>query len=110
MKKLTDEELSKLEELERKATPGEWIADSRVGMDAVYPGPQKNCLVGPKHVCEQIGKWDKDKGIWNTDSQYECDFTFIAAARNALPALIAEIREWREKIKIKVVVDGGDEN
>ena len=78
-----------LERLERAATHGPWVSTVE-GRDH-YGGP--NFIVPP-------GDWDPDVRVEiRVDSEFHpwsvADQDFIAAARNAIPLLIAEIRRLR---------------
>jgi hypothetical protein len=86
---MDDRELDELERLEREATPGPWVSliegrDHLAGDDFIQaPG-------------------DRDPDIYVSirvnDSFHPAaaaDQDFIAAARNAMPGLIAEIRRLR---------------
>lgn len=94
--RLTDEDLARLEGLENAATLGEWLADSRVGIDAVYVAPKSECLLHVDVICSRSG--DCNSGEWKKDPQAEKDHKLIAAARNALPKLLAEVRASRAEI------------
>jgi len=72
--RLTDEEIAELERLERKATAGPWLDTGRY----VSGGDGGQIVVNDKHI----------------DS---VDQALIAAARNALPKLLAEVRELRAR-------------
>ena len=86
---MDDRQLDELERLERGATPGPWISmiegrDHHAGDDFIQaPG-------------------DRDPDIYvsiRVDDSFHpaaaADQVFIAAARNAIPGLIAEIRQLR---------------
>lgn len=81
---MTDAELQRLERLEKAATPGPWTATSHIGGFG-FSGP----LTFYSVTNEYSGK---DSPIW---LESEDNVRFIAAARNALPELIAEIRRLR---------------
>ena len=75
-------DIDALEALERAATPGPWTATNRVRDDGVW-----------------MVERDGDDLIADIDGDnHECDAAnaaLIAAARNALPELIAEVRRHR---------------
>ena len=74
-------DLDRLEELHKKATPGPWHADS----------------IGVRHqngkVCELRAIPERLSTFGEGRRQVENDMRFIAVARNALPDLVARIRE-----------------
>lgn len=86
---MTDEEIERLIQLERDATPGPWNTE-----------PDRD---DPKRVA---GIWVGDDR-WNEIVKTDCgvyppelpDALFICAARTAVPALFAKIREQREIIE-----------
>lgn len=75
---MTEQELTELEELANKATPGPWVGAGRL----VYrdDGEENSDF---NAVCE----------CWNTH-----DDDFIAAARNAVPGLVKEVRQLRKDL------------
>lgn len=93
-------DLDELERLEREATPTGWtVSDDEPG-DVVIWGPDEKWL-------SNIGNWARQRehhGEINMDvaaRQYvemrdAADGKFIAAMRNATPALLAEVRQLRE--------------
>jgi hypothetical protein len=74
---ITDEDLSRWEALAKMSTAGPWTVR----------GPTARSIEGPfgHHV---------------TDTEYCDDAAFIAAARDAVPALCAEVRRLREVIDV----------
>jgi len=72
---MTEEDLDKLEQLSTVATPGPWVADM-AGIRA------------PNH--------DSVADAWSDNPH---DAAFIAASREAIPALIAEVRRLRAEIE-----------
>lgn len=84
---MTDQELQAIEERANAATPGPWKANEShydFAVFAPHPSESGNTLIA------QI-----DGGI-STDSERDADF--IAAAREDVPALIAEVRDLRAKL------------
>lgn len=81
---MTQKDRDELKRLEAEATPGPWEHTGRDG---------NNCL-------------DTPKGCTMCDEQYypwapgTNDFAFIAAARNALPDLLAENQRMRELLRL----------
>lgn len=76
---LTDADLARLEELAGKATPGPWetVMDFGVGCPSGDgPVPLKVCMADEKN-----------------------DARYIAAACNATPALVAEVRRLRARVE-----------
>lgn len=96
---MTEEELARLEELASKATPGpwEWVA----GSDAL-------------HATTVPHEWHEDETakIIVTDSHvyppHGADAAFIAAAREAVPALLAEVRRLRAEKAEREARDADD--
>lgn len=83
--RLTDEELEELERLEQDATPGPWVfRDDSCGEYRV---------LGPD--CKLV--FNKDFGGLRRHLMppHEEDARLFVAARNALPSLLAEVRELR---------------
>ena len=78
--KLNDAELARLEELAGKATPGKWSTTDYTGPDVLITA----MLEGIPY------------SVWNcgTNARKE-DLEYIAAACNATPALVAEVRRLR---------------
>lgn len=74
---LTDAELERLEGLAAKATPGPWAEMNRGWYPMVY-GPNG------ERVCRAVDNKN--------------DTIYIAAACNAVPSLVAEVRRLREKL------------
>lgn len=119
---MTDERLAELEGLAAAATPGPW----RVGvpvwhctLHAVpHPGPEDGCVYtyegwendrcwsvspdpgyGPADTSDAerpvvCGMWDYDAG----GVRRPADALFIAAARGAVPELVAEVRRLRAEL------------
>lgn len=87
---MTTEELQKLEELERRATLGPW----HVGDGAAYGFDGSFDVHGPDNcgIAGMVGTAQAAKHQRNSEANAE----FIAATRNALPELIAEIRRLRD--------------
>ena len=80
------------------ATPGPWCVDDHV----VRPGDSP----GMWHVYQA----EEDDGpLLSTSLGSEADVRFIAAAHNAMPALLAEINELRERVKAKDIALETDE-
>lgn len=77
-------DLDALEAALVKSTPGEW--KSRRG----YIGT-------PNHM-SYIGQMRDGAGFWGIDEMSVSNADFIALAHNALPALIAELRELRARV------------
>ena len=85
MTELTDAELARLEELAGKATPGEWyesvtgegVPSVNASAEDAYHG-FSICIQGMIHNTHNI--------------------TYIAAACNAVPSLVAEVRRLREAL------------
>lgn len=80
---LSEGELAKLEALERAAFPTPWCEDW--------------CSGAARHICRNVDYDAFTMSQGNGWSRY--DGTLIAAARNALPALLAEVRAGRAAAK-----------
>lgn len=80
---MTDEELTKLEALSSAATPGPWSEFCESGDWWVS---QKDEFDGP-----HAWVFNSNTDFWNKQE----DVDLVVAARNALPALIAEVRRLR---------------
>lgn len=88
---LTAERLNEIRERADKATPGPWIA----------PGPERpEVVAGDVRIadCEWLAQTD---GEW---AQMDLDAKFIAAARQDVPDLLAEI----DRLKALVQTLGGE--
>jgi hypothetical protein len=108
-KQLSDTELQELLELSRNATPTPWHVrhlddDHAMSLTAIATTPDTGkyerwpdfdakeivaatLIEEPRYVCIGDDKWDENAA-------------YITAAANALPALIEEIIELRQKIRI----------
>ncbi len=82
---MTDEELDRLQALADAATPGEWQASSVIAgmVTEEHSGWIAHCPRGSYKETEQLAVQDA---------------AFIAAARAAVPALIAEVRRLRQQL------------
>lgn len=75
---ITDEELARLEALTRAATPGPWVTDADEPIAAETHA----------EVC-----FEDDYGSHTIATEMSCDDArFLMAARDAVPALVAEVR------------------
>ena len=84
---LTDEELSQLEALTAAATPGPWVAS--IEEEAPIGGGSMIELGLP-------GDFPPDMYVFHDrEIAPSADIKFIAAARNYLPRLLAEVRHLR---------------
>lgn len=84
---ITDDELARLEALAQAATPGPW----RVSMTGYSVKSNSDDM---PIICAVPGAGmarAKEVNAWQ-DTAY-----FIAAARDSVPALVAEVRRWRLK-------------
>jgi hypothetical protein len=88
MQRLTNEELNALESALAKATPGEWTVEMDGPDDDDSPCdvviPEINRIL---HSTECADPEDFDQDVANAEA--------IVAAHNALPALLAEVRDLR---------------
>jgi hypothetical protein len=112
---MTDEQLAELEKLEREATPGPWevceyVNDvSTFGKDSGRDKPATVRTIRTTWEHPQLkDKWPivhewfspylERKEYADIDKK---DAELIVSARNALPALIAEIRTLRAEVKLR---------
>jgi hypothetical protein len=88
MQRLTDNDLDALEAAHKAATPGEWTVEMDGPDDDDSPCdvviPEINRIL---HSTEWADPEDFEQDVANAEA--------IAAAHNALPALLAEVRELR---------------
>ena len=85
--------IDELERLEKAATPGPWVSsiegrDHLAGSDAIFTGEDPRQKDPDVYVSIRVAG-----GEWHPVSVVDQDF--IAAARNAIPGLIAEVRRLR---------------
>jgi hypothetical protein len=96
---MDEHSLQELERLERAATPGPWRSsiegrDHTAGDSAIFTVPDPRQSDSDIYVSIRVhdGGWHPVAGA---------DQDFIAAARNSIPALIAEIRRLRAEREIR---------
>ena len=77
--------LRPLEALEAAATPADWRVQGRGGIRMDGMRDSYTIVSGPYEVCRQP--------MGGKEVEHRDDFAMIAAARNALPALLREIQE-----------------
>ncbi|NMP22222.1 hypothetical protein [Sulfobacillus harzensis] len=95
---ITNEELERWQALCDAATPGPWSWD---GLDLVG-GQEPNKSVIPRVAPDAYGEWYAN---WAKD-----DVRFVATARDAMPALIAEVRRLRgQQAQIQAVLRDRDD-
>lgn len=87
MTRLTDEQLDDLDRLEREATPGEWAYAYQ--WDSYYAAYS---ALGPAHSADAPGIGTAAHLAAIADAR------LIATSRNALRALIDEVREHRRRL------------
>lgn len=83
---MTDEELDELEALANAATPGPWNSGT------AFCCPDMGWLANPKGKVCNLEASKKTHSLLAEDAQ------FIAACREAVPALISEVRRLQELI------------
>jgi hypothetical protein len=88
--RLTDAQLAELARLEKEATPGTWSTNERTNLD--YKCAE---VWGDKGYGSLLYTDDGGAGLCDVE-----DAVLITAARNALPALLEEVREAREIKKL----------
>lgn len=93
---LTDEELRAIAERAAQATPGPWIADVRVGVVNVFAGQPPECLTAacPRSLFHKQGRWTPEG--WAVNQEDVQDAAFIAASREDVPRLIADLHRYQE--------------
>jgi hypothetical protein len=87
--------ISDLEKLEKAATPGPWVSsvegrDHSAGDNAIFTADDPRQVDPDVYVSVRVAGGD-----WHPVSVADQDF--IAAARNAIPTLIAEVRRLRRE-------------
>ena len=94
---VTDAELAHLKELEQKATPGPWEYD---GVDILGTDGERHIVKIPEGL---ITIPSGDCKLWSGPLIAEAvtNAKFIAAAREAVPKLIAEVERLRDELRIK---------
>lgn len=103
MNELTIEKIEELEKLEREATPGEWevrlgsgnhMCTMLVGNAQTKEDPQrKECS-----VADFFPDWFAKEG--DGRESHGPDMNFVAALRNAAPALLAAAKCWLIAVKM----------
>ena len=90
-------DLDELERLEREATPGPWKADTEDVGDCVVWAPEIKDGDGDSSFVSNIGR--SRIGAVGVAFDHEADdCRLIAATRNALPDLLAELRTLRARV------------
>jgi hypothetical protein len=99
MQEDVDEVMAALEELENRAQPGpwEWACDFEVGHASHWNVHRVNDPT--RTVC--LGLVSIANREWSIGKYPTPEMQLVVAARNAVPALIAEIRRLREKVAEK---------
>lgn len=94
---MTDEQLDELERLEQAATPRPWV---EIGVDDAFCASRGGIL----HASEVDNEWEEQHWIVVDEGPAPANWVpvdndgFIAAARNALPELIKDLREARAEV------------
>jgi hypothetical protein len=99
---MTDERLAELEGLARAATPGPWEVETtprpsgtgvyRRGLTITSPGKPNRTYPHMPGIVAMIGG---SSSFENEPALADADRDFIAAARTAVPELVAEVRRLR---------------
>jgi hypothetical protein len=91
------EMMAEIEDLERQAQPGpwEWVCDFGIG-DAMHWNVHR-VQQPDRTVC--LGLVSMANESWSVGRYPTAEMKLLTAARNAAPALIAEIRRLREELK-----------
>jgi len=87
---MTQQELDALQGLCEEATAGPWQSGDG-SVDRFFAG--KNTIATPARVIVERATYNDE-----FDQQTYADIAFIAAARTAMPALIAEVRRLQAEI------------
>jgi hypothetical protein len=91
-KTVTDEELRRLDELDKVATKGPWVAEESDGYITGYVYSKYHKYHHPK----------VRKGlVTDPTTMTNADAHFIAEARTSVPRLVAEVRRLRKLLKVK---------
>jgi hypothetical protein len=96
---LSHSQVTVLKSLLARGTPGEWKADIRLGIAAVYTGETRHCLAGidkdPGAVLAVSGTGEKNPygTFLMVSRQQEANMALIAALHNAAPALLQMAEE-----------------
>ena len=85
---MTQQELDALKALADAATPGPWEVEHHSGI----------LVDGVPSTCAVLTSQEYDMASFGDDLQGYFDAAFIAAARAAVPALIAEVERLREEL------------
>lgn len=95
---MADLDLDGIERIANAATPGPWVYDDGVDVQCDFPSTmpyqEKNraaAVIGPYSETDPRGST-----IFTDDDVKDDDGAFIAAARTAVSALVAEVRRLRE--------------
>lgn len=92
MTHITDEELSELERLEKAATPANWFTVPYGDGDTIviHSDEESRVFFPPLPV-----GYSASPGSYGDPAVIKADMALIAAMRNALPRLLAEVRRAR---------------
>ena len=85
---MTQAELDALKALADAATPGPWEVEQHSGI--LCNGTPSTCAVLSSSECDMASFGDSEQAL--------ADAAFVAAARAAVPALIAEVERLREEL------------
>lgn len=91
---ISDEDLGELEGLEKRATDGSWRTSEDGNGPSVCSG---NDVLFSSEIDPTVYRCDDElDGCPELARQADADCKLVVAARNALPALIAEVRRLRK--------------
>lgn len=91
---MTQDELDRLEALANAATPGPWVANGGVPEQVIHCPTKRHPNRTTFHSIVWLTQTDYASGEYYADMM-DGDAQFIAAARDAVPALVAEVRRLR---------------
>ena len=100
---MTEDELQAMERLANAATPGPWEYDGYKEIEAFGPDGRVTVLEIPQEWHEG----SEYTGAWSTATGSGDDMKFAAAARAAVPALVAEVRRLRAAVREALLEGAG---
>jgi hypothetical protein len=97
---MTDEQLREIEGRANAATPGPWFQRASIDKDMTIEGD----II---YVADSYGP-NHERDTWDAAvAAARADAAFIAAARDDVPALIAELRElraWKKAVPVNAIL------
>ncbi|SEQ62749.1 hypothetical protein SAMN05216188_10478 [Lentzea xinjiangensis] len=111
---LTDKELDELDELATAATPGPWFVralDDDYAMNLIAVSTVPDTGLGERWPSFAHGEIvaatlvQQPRYVDSSDERWDENARFIAAARDGVPRLIAEIKRLRRQLEITPRID-----